>query len=175
MVAKRILAVAVVALIVAPAAFARRSSSVGETRVQSLNAGVLVQLNAIRTQHGLVPLTLNAQLSTAARGHSEQMLADGYFAHNSYDGSAFWKRMADYERGASNGYWSVGENLLWSSPTVDAVQALKLWMASPEHRANILTAKWRQIGIASVHAATASGAFGNRAVTVITTDFGVRG
>jgi uncharacterized protein YkwD len=83
--------------------------------------------------------------------------------------------MAGYERGASNGYWSVGENLLWSSPTVDAVQALKLWMASPEHRANILTAKWRQIGIASLHAITASGAFGNRPVTVITTDFGVRG
>ena len=176
MIARRALVVVVLlCLSLVPAAFAGPTAAVGETRVQSLNVGVLAQLNAIREQHGLVPLTLSTQLSAAALGHSQQMLADGYFAHDSYDGSAFWKRMASYEHGAPTGYWSVGENLLWSSPVVSAAQALKLWMASPEHRANILTAKWRQIGIASVHAQSAPGAFGNRPVTVITTDFGVRG
>ena len=174
MVARRVFAIAVLALVAAPAALARPTTAVGETRVQSLNAGVLIQLNAIRTQHGLVPLTLNPQLSASAQGHSAQMLADGYFAHNSYDGSAFWKRMASYEKGSTTGYWSVGENLLWASPEVDAVQALKLWMASPEHRANILNAAWRQIGIASIHAASAPGTYDNQPVTVITTDFGVR-
>jgi uncharacterized protein YkwD len=49
-----------------------------------------------------------------------------------------------------------------------------MWMASPEHRRNILDPTWREIGIAAVHAASAPGTYGGQPVTVITTDFGVR-
>ena len=87
--------------------------------------------------------------------------------------SAFWRRIERYYP-SDAGYWSVGENLLWSSPEVDAVKALQLWMASPEHRRNILTARWREIGIAAIHTDAAPGTYGGRPVTVITTDFGVR-
>ena len=162
-----------VAVIAVPAAFGGHVA-VRQTSMQALDAGVLVQLNAIRSSHGLVPLKLNASLSSAAEGHSAQMVEDGYFAHESFDGSPFWKRLATYCQSA-HGSWSVGENLLWSSPDVDAVHALQLWMASPEHRQNILTARWREIGIAAVHADSAPGTYAGRAVTVITTDFGVRG
>ena len=162
-----------VALAAVPAAFGRHGTT-RQTSLQALDTGVLVQLNAIRTAHGLVPLKLNAALTTAAEGHSVQMLADGYFAHESADGAPFWKRLAVYS-GSSHGSWSVGENLLWSSPDVGAVHALRLWMASPEHRHNILTAGWRDIGIAAIHADSAPGTYGGRAVTVITTDFGTRG
>ena len=124
--------------------------------------------------HGLVPLKMNAKLSSAAAQHSSEMLSDGYFAHNSFDGSPFWKRLSGYSNGSTSGYWSVGENLLWSSPDVDSTKAFQLWMASPEHRQNILTARWREIGIAAIHADTAPGTYGGRSVTVITTDFGVR-
>ena len=71
-------------------------------------------------------------------------------------------------------YWSVGENLLWSSPNVDPAGALKLWMNSPEHRANILTARWREIGVSALHVADAPGVYHGLEVTIITTDFGVR-
>jgi uncharacterized protein YkwD len=47
-------------------------------------------------------------------------------------------------------------------------------MHSPEHRANILTARWRDIGIAAVHVDSAPGTYQNLPVTIITTDFGVR-
>jgi uncharacterized protein YkwD len=171
---RRMIAVAVlVALAVVPSAFGRHASA-RQTSLQALDAGVLVQLNAIRTAHHLVPLELNAALTAAARGHSAEMLADGYFAHQSVDGAPFWKRLTAYSDTA-HGSWSVGENLLWSSPDVDAGRALRLWMASPEHRHNILTARWREIGIAAIHADSAAGTYGGRSVTVITTDFGVRG
>ena len=174
MIARRTIAAALlVALVAAPAAFARQGT-VRQTRLQTLDLGVLVQLNAIRKSHGLVPLKLNPALSVAAQSHSSEMLAAGYFAHDSVDGSPFWKRMAAYSNSAQHGSWSVGENLLWSSPEVDAVKALKLWMASPEHRHNILTARWREVGIASIHVESAPGTYGGQAVTVITTDFGVR-
>jgi uncharacterized protein YkwD len=173
-IARRTIAFALlVVLVAAPAALARPDAE-RQTALQTLELDVLVQLNAVRTSHGLVPLKLNPALDAAARGHTSQMLADGYFAHASADGSPFWKRLTAYT-GSAHGAWSAGENLLWSSPDVTGVQALKLWMASPEHRRNILTAKWRDIGISALHANTAPGAYGDRAVTVITTDFGVRG
>jgi uncharacterized protein YkwD len=171
--ARRTIIVAVlVALAAVPAAFGGHGTT-RQTGMEALDAGVLVQLNAIRTAHGLVPLKLNPTLTAAAEGHSAQMLDDGYFAHESADGSPFWKRLTAYSSSA-HGWWSVGENLLWSSPDVGAVHALQLWMASPEHRQNILTARWREIGIAAIHADSASGTYGGRSVTVITTDFGTR-
>jgi uncharacterized protein YkwD len=159
--------------IAAPAALADEHTT-GQVRVQSLDAAVLVQLNAIRAAHGLVPLKPNAPLTSAAAAHSTQMLADGYFAHDSIDGRPFWKRLTRYTRGTTADNWSVGENLLWSSPGVDAAKALALWMASPEHERNILTARWRDIGIAAIHADEAPGTYAGRPVTVITIDFGVR-
>jgi uncharacterized protein YkwD len=172
--ARRAIAVALlVALVAAPAALARRGSA-RQTKLQTLDLSVLVQLNAIRKAHHLVPLKPNASLAAAAQGHSSDMLANGYFAHDSGNGSPFWKRLTAYSSSAPHGAWSVGENLLWSTPEVDAVKALKLWMASPEHRQNILTARWREIGIAAVHVDSAPGTYGGNAVTVITTDFGVR-
>jgi uncharacterized protein YkwD len=47
-------------------------------------------------------------------------------------------------------------------------------MTSPPHRENILTREWREVGVAAVHFAAAPGAFGGRAATIVTADFGVR-
>lgn len=140
----------------------------------SLDRSVLQQLNAIRALHGLVAVKLDAPLNASAAQHSVEMGEEGYFEHNSADGTAFWKRIQRFYPSSRYGYWSVGENLLWSSPTVDATQAMRMWMNSPEHRANILNPRWRQIGISSVHLDSAPGTYQNLPVTIITTDFGVR-
>ncbi len=142
--------------------------------MNALQSGVLSDLNAIRRAHGLIPLRLSSSLSAAATQHSEEMASVGYFSHNSANGSSFDKRIARYYPMGHAHYWSVGENLLWSSPDVDAAGALNMWMNSPDHRANILNARWRQIGISAVHVNAGPGVFGNSPVTVITTDFGVR-
>jgi uncharacterized protein YkwD len=160
-----------VAAVAAPAAFS--SSNRESSSLAALESGVLHQLNAIRAEHGLVPLRSSARLAAAAAQHSHEMAADGYFAHDSANGSSFSTRIAHWYPLKGHGYWAVGENLLWSSPTVDPGHALSLWMHSPEHRANILNAGWREIGVGAVHA-TAGGAFRNLPVTIITTDFGVR-
>jgi uncharacterized protein YkwD len=52
--------------------------------------------------------------------------------------------------------------------------AIKLWLGSPEHRKNMLTARWREIGVAAVHVAGAPGVYKGMDVTIVTTDFGVR-
>jgi uncharacterized protein YkwD len=142
--------------------------------MSSLETGILAQVNTLRRSHGLVPLRLSTRLSAAARQHSGEMASRGYFSHNSVDGSRFDRRIARFYPMGGRRYWSVGENLLWSSPDVDAPGALRMWLESPEHRANLLTARWREIGISAVHAASAPGTYSGREVTIVTTDFGVR-
>src|SRR2546421_1094414 len=173
--ARIVVAVALIALLGALAAPTARSGKAA-TRVTltSLESGVLSELNQIRAQHGLQPLKISARLTAASAQHSREMGTAGYFEHNSNDGTAFWKRIGRWYGSTGYGYWSVGENLLWSSPDVDAHQALELWMNSPEHRANILTPRWREIGISAQHYATAPGTYKGLEVTIITTDFGIR-
>lgn len=140
-----------------------------------LEGDVLVALNAVRREHGLVPLRLAPSLGAAAEFHSRTMGQHGFFGHESRDGSEFWKRVKRFYGANGYGNWSVGENLLWASPTLDAAEAVKLWMASSGHRKNILTARWREVGLSAVEVTSAPGVFGNRDVTIITTEFGVRG
>jgi uncharacterized protein YkwD len=151
----------VVALVGSPAAAARPPLP--------LNARIVVALNVERAARGLPRLHSSAGLNAAARSHSREMLLDGYFDHDSFDGTSFWRRI--------NGYYdaqAAGENLLESSPDVSARRAVALWMASPEHRRNVLDPMWRDVGISAVHALVARSIFGGGPVTVVTADFASR-
>ena len=135
--------------------------------MRALESGILVDLNRVRTQHGLVPLRLSSKLNAAASQHSREMARVGYFSHNSADGSAFWRRIQRFYPANGYGSWSVGENLLWSSPDVTPQHALDMWLASPEHRANLLRGSFSRVGIGSL-----DGAFqGASAARVVTADF----
>src|SRR5256714_6113718 len=144
------------------------------TAMSALEQGVLSDINSLRAQHGLGPLRISSRLSAAARQHSSEMAARGYFSHDSSNGSSFDKRISRYYPIGGSRYWSVGENLLWSSPDVDAGGALTMWWNSPEHRKNMLSARWHEIGLSAVHVLAAPGTYGGREVTIVTTDFGVR-
>jgi uncharacterized protein YkwD len=142
--------------------------------MSSLERGVLTNINSFRHDHKLASLRFSSKLAAAAREHSAEMAQRGYFSHDSANGTSFDKRISRYYSISGKHYWSVGENLLWSSPDVDAVGALNMWLNSPEHRKILLTARWREIGLAAVHVASASGTYGGREVTIVTADFGVR-
>ena len=51
-----------------------------------IQATTLCLLNGVRADDGLRPLVLNAQLSRAARSHSEDMVGHSYFAHEGRNG-----------------------------------------------------------------------------------------
>jgi uncharacterized protein YkwD len=167
-------AAALVCALAAPAAAAHGKAQ-RLSAEDALERGLLTEINGLRARHGLAPLRLNGRLSSAADVHSLAMARHGFFAHESADGSAFWKRVKRFysDRGFSR--WTVGENLLWSSPTIDAGGALRMWLDSPPHRRNLLSASWREIGLSAVHVPTAPGVFGGRETTILTADFGTRG
>jgi uncharacterized protein YkwD len=165
------LAALVAAALLADAALATGSS---ERNLPTLNHQLLAAVNKFRAAHGLVALRESAGLDRSARQHSLEMGRRGYFAHSSANGTVFWRRIRHYYPARGHSYWSVGENLLWESPSVGAAAALQLWITSPPHRRNLLAPQWRQLGVSAVHVVGAPGVFHGRTVTIITTDFGVR-
>jgi uncharacterized protein YkwD len=88
------------------------------------------------------PLSLSRTLTLAARAHSRDMAAHDLFSHTGSDGSSPGQRVA------RAGYrWSmVGENIASGAGTPRQVVAG--WLASPHHCANIMTAGFRQMGVA---------------------------
>ena len=111
----------------------------------------------MRHEHGLKPLTVSAKLSTAATQHTREMGVDGYFEHESFDSTPFWKRIERWYPSKRLAQLGVGENILYSSPDVSAEQRRRRsgW-ARPPHRANLLSRTWREIGISAIHFDTRS-------------------
>jgi uncharacterized protein YkwD len=142
-------------------------------RDSALEKALVIEVNAVRVGHGLRPLAPSAQLSAAAVAHTRSMAATGLFQHDSADGSPFHVRVRRFydTRGGS---WSVGENLAYGGAPLAAKRAVQLWLQSPSHRRNLLSATWREIGMGAVVARRAPGAFRGHTVVIVTADFGRR-
>lgn len=106
---------------------------------------VLMQANEDRARLGLPLLQLDQSLNLAAFAKAEDMLANNYFAHVSPEGVKpwHWFKALGYE------YSFAGENLAIGYE--DAVDLERSWMASPKHRENLLSPKYRDMGVAIVY------------------------
>jgi uncharacterized protein YkwD len=166
------LAATLVVLVLPASSSAERRGAVAPAG--QLQTALIDQVNAFRASRGLVRLRVSPALTAAATAHSTSMANKGYFSHNSANGTSFSQRLAYFYPARGFRSWSVGENLLWGSPDIGAVRALKLWLASPPHRANLLNSRWREIGLSAVHSTSAPGVYHNAPVTIVTADFGAR-
>ena len=140
---------------------------------RQLVRATLCLLSAERASAGLSQLRPEPRLSQAARRHAADMARRRYFDHDSLDGSSFLERIrrAGYLRGA--GSWRVGENIAWGSGWRSTPRSVtRAWMGSQGHRANILSPRFRDIGIGVARGAALAGVSGPAAVYV--TDFGSR-
>jgi uncharacterized protein YkwD len=128
-----------------PAGAARPSGPSGPAGAAGSNATLLAEVvaatNAERTRRGLVALNVEARLAGAAQAHSDDMARRNFFAHESPEG----RSVADRVRAFGYRYRVVAENIAAGQRTADEV--VTGWMNSPGHRANILNAEVRQIGV----------------------------
>jgi hypothetical protein len=109
----------------------------------AIYASALVDLtNADRAIASLPSLAQNNVLTQAAELKAIDMTSKGYFAHNSPDGKTPWGFI--YEAGYQFVY--AGENLAVNFEESNEVE--NAWMNSPGHRANILSGKFTEVGIA---------------------------
>jgi uncharacterized protein YkwD len=138
----------------------------------TIRTAVLCLVNEQRTQRGLTPLVANAELTTAAQRHSDDMVARKYFSHTSADGRMFSQRIsaAGYLTGARS--YSLGENIAWGSGSLGTPQKIVAgWMNSAGHRANILNASFRDSGVGVAAGVPVAGYSGGGTYTH---DFGYR-
>lgn len=91
---------------------------------------------------GCEPLRTDEELRAAARGRSQDMAANDYFAHTSEDGRSFVDRIA--AAGCPRAQ-AGGENIAMGYRT--AADVMAGWMNSAGHRANILNCGFRAIGV----------------------------
>jgi uncharacterized protein YkwD len=102
---------------------------------------MLTRVNAVRKKAGLKPLRLNSDLEKAAQRHAEDMLARGYFAHESPSGTTVRERA----RKAGYAWNAIGENIAFGQTSVQEV--IETWMDSPGHRKNILSRNFSELGV----------------------------
>ena len=107
--------------------------------------------NLQRTRGRLPPLAADAELSDAARRHSEDMLRRRFFAHINPEKQSAGDRIAAAVRRA---VWAHAENLWMRSGQVSAMaqsvmidEAVAQWMSSAAHRNNIMNAVYTHLGI----------------------------
>jgi uncharacterized protein YkwD len=124
-----------------PRAAVFSTSTASLRNVEQVRRELLVRINAERRRAKLPPLAENAKLEEAAQFHAQDMLARSYFAHVSPEGRSVRER----SRAAGFEWQTIGENIAEGQTTVP--QVADAWMASPEHRANILNTTFEETGI----------------------------
>lgn len=102
---------------------------------------MLALANEVRAKAGRAPLRLCPTLNIAAQAHADDMLARGYYEHDTPEGLKAW------DRGASAGY---GTNV-WYAENIHALvrtveEAMEGWVNSPGHYANLINPELTDAG-----------------------------
>ena len=141
------------ALLLAPGAAGALGAAPGRS-----DGALLSALNQARLRHGMQPLVVDPKLEATARAHTLWMLHTGSFSH----GNFAWRLLHSGARGPT-----FGENLAWGSGArAQAPAIVASWLASPEHRANMLRPGYRRIGLGAL-----TGRFAGTTALVVTADF----
>ncbi|HET7320485.1 MAG TPA: CAP domain-containing protein, partial [Candidatus Saccharimonadales bacterium] len=102
--------------------------------------GLFADTNQQRTSDSETALNLNDQLNSAAQAKANDMVTRDYWSHNTPDGQQPWT----FITAAGYTYTAAGENLAYGFDSSDAV--ITGWMNSAEHRANILSTSYKDVG-----------------------------
>lgn len=116
-----------------------------------LASAVIREGNLVREANGLADLAVDGRLTQAAQAKANDMLRRGYFAHY-YQDSNPWQYID------ATGYtdWHrAGENLAKNYQTAPSMVAA--WLASPTHRANLLSADYTSTGVATATGLSSDG------------------
>jgi uncharacterized protein YkwD len=109
--------------------------------LERVRAEVLARVNEARRKAGVESLRSDPRLDRAAQRHAEDMLARGYFAHESPDDKTVRERAKE----AGYNWRTIGENIAEGQFTVDEV--MTTWLNSPGHRRNILDPRFAELGV----------------------------
>ncbi|HAM37678.1 TPA: hypothetical protein DCP42_03125, partial [Patescibacteria group bacterium] len=107
-------------------------------------SNIISLTNQERSANGLNTLKDNSKLAAAALAKANNMFEEQYWDHFGPNGETPWQ----YIRAEGYDYVYAGENLAKGFQTSEGVH--EAWMASPTHAANIMSANYKDIGVAVV-------------------------
>ncbi len=119
--------------------FARQTAALANP--EQVRSRMLARANAERAAAGLPPLALDPRLSAAAQRHADDMLLRSYYSHVSPDGDDPAARV----RRSGYVFRLVAENIARGPFSVD--EAMDNWLASEDHRRNLLNPGFRDFGV----------------------------
>ncbi len=139
----------VAAAVAALTTLAVPASAAGLTPNERAESQMTKAINAVRAEHGLPAFRTSASLTASAERYSQYLMANDVFTHQ----SSVW---------ASSRFRLIGEALEWHrGRRFDVRGSLRRWLASPSHRAIVLSPTMRRQG-----AGVTRGRFGGRRATI---------
>lgn len=108
---------------------------------RSLESEIINLINLERAKVGLSKLTEQSQLTQSARLHAEDMACNDFFSHESPTNGGV------VERVTAQGYSfsAIGEVI--AAGYADSQSVVDGWMASAEHKNNILNSDFTEVGV----------------------------
>jgi uncharacterized protein YkwD len=162
-----------------PAARAYSSCQNGGLHPNARNAvaverATLCLIDRMRSHDGLRRLRANRQLGTVAQSQVLSMLRWNYFADVRPSGQTPLALVGITPYNAHAALMAVGQNIAWASGSAATpAHIVAEWMASPPHREIMLSAKFRDAGVAVEPALPSVLGAGSRGA-VWAVEFGVR-
>jgi uncharacterized protein YkwD len=132
--------------------FARGDTS-PDASFAALEAHLFDQVNAVRAQHHLIPLQRSTDLDSVARNHSDDMARRNYLSHTSPEGTNPVDRI---QQGIASGFTLAAENLGKTNRADPNREIVVNWLASPDHRRNLLAPPFNTTGIGIARASDGS-------------------
>jgi uncharacterized protein YkwD len=102
------------------------------------------EVNRVRADQHLVTLVRRHDLDAVALAHSEDMARRGYFSHDSPEGANPVHRL---NAGRISDMRLAGENLGMTTEASPSLEIVTQWLASPDHRSNLLAPAFNFTGI----------------------------
>lgn len=130
-----------------------RADTAGGAPFAELEAWLFDEVNAVRARHHLIPLRRLPELDFVAREHSVDMARRNYLSHHSPEGANPVDRIT---RGGVDGFTLAAENLGKTNRRDPNREIIQSWLASPEHRRNLLSPPFNTTGIGIARAADGS-------------------
>ena len=128
-------AAALAGLVAVPStAHAAGSTSVGS----AFDTQVLALTNVQREKYGLKPLRAMSCVDGYANRWTRRLANEDKMYHQA---------LRPIMRNCN--LRTAGENLAWRGSSLSAAQVVSMWMNSPGHRRNILTARYKYLGVAA--------------------------
>ena len=127
---------------------------------------LLADTNSARAASNIKPLKTNLELARAAQAKANDMASRNYWSHNTPEGNPPWV----FVEAQGYNYQKIGENL--AAGFSDSQATINGWMASPEHKANMLDPLFNEVGFGFANNPNYTSTGNNGPMTIVVAYYG---